>query len=200
MRIPTCLFLFWVVLAAPITEQIFQPGVPTIVAPRPGDVLQGLVQISGSMDETGVVSAELSFTYVDDSTGTWFLIALISQPVINATLAVWDTTVITDGIYVLRLRVVLADGSFRDAIVSGLRVRNYTPVETPTPTARVLEAAPLPTISPTLTLFATPTILPHNPAVLMPGDVSSSILYGGMTAIVIFLIVGIYLWLRRKLS
>jgi hypothetical protein len=200
MRIPTCLFLFWVVLAAPITEQNFQPAVPTIVAPRPGDVLQGLVQITGSMDETGVVSAELAFTYVDDSTGTWFLIAMINQPVITGTLAVWDTTVISDGIYVLRLRVVLADGSFRDAIVSGLRVRNYTPVETPTPTALVEQATPLPTITPTSTPFATPTMLPHNPAALMPGDVSSSILYGGMTAIAIFLIVGIYLWIRRKLS
>ena len=199
MRILACALLFWIVLAAPALRQNALPGDPVIAAPRPGDVLQGFVQIDGSSAVPGFVSADVSFTYTGDSTGTWFLIATNNQPVTADTLATWDTTVITDGEYGLRLRVTLTDGNSRETIVSGLRVRNYTPVETPTPTAIVPEATPLPTITPTSTPYATPTVLPHNPAVLAPRDVSASIFYGGMAAFLIFAIICVYLWLRRKL-
>lgn len=198
MRILAWSSFFAMLLATTVLEQNVQFGDPVIVAPRPGDVLQGVVTIAGSSDVTGFVSAEVSFTYADDPTGTWFLIALNSQPVFNDKLAAWDTTVITDGDYVLRLRIYLTDGSSREALVSGLRVRNYTPVETPTPMALAPEAPPLSTITPTATPFPTPTALPRNPAALAPTDVSASILYGGMAAILTFVIVGIYLWLRRK--
>ena len=197
MRILASSLFFWMVLASPVLVNHARSGDPVIVAPRPGDVLQGVVTISGSSDVNGFVSGEVSFSYADDQTGTWFLIAMNSQPV-SATLATWDTTVITDGNYDLRLRVTLTNGGFRDAIVAGLRVRNYTPVETPTPTAFVPEATPLPTIPSTPTPFPTPTALSHNPATLAPADVSTSFLYGGLAAILIFLIISLYLWLRRK--
>jgi hypothetical protein len=198
MRIIVCALFLGMVLAPPVLRRNAQIGDPVIVAPRPGDVLQGVVSITGSSDVTGFVSAEVSFTYADDPTGTWFLITMNSQPVTNDKLATWDTTVITDGDYVLRLRVYLTDGSFRDISVSSLRVRNYTPVETPTPIPVAPEATPFPTVTPTSTPFPTPTALPRNPATLAPMDVSTSILYGGLTAILIFVIIGIYLWLRRK--
>ena len=198
MRILACSLFFGMVLASSVLARNAQFGDLAIVGPRPGDVLQGVVTIAGSSDVTGFVSAEVSFTYADDPTGTWFLIALNSQQVFNDRLATWDTTVITDGDYVLRLRVYLTDGSSREALVSGLRVRNYTPVETPTPMALAPEAPPLSTITPTATPFPTPTALPRNSATLTPTDVSASILFGGMAAILTFVIVGIYLWLRRK--
>jgi hypothetical protein len=198
MRILACSLFFWVILASPVLAHNTQTGDPVIAVPRPGDVLQGVVTIAGSSDVTGFASAEVAFGYADDPTGTWFLIATSSQPVSNDTLVAWDTTVITDGDYVLRLRVYLTDGSFRETLVSGLRVRNYTPVETPTPTIPAPEATPLPTITPTATPFPTPTALPRNPATLAPMDVSASILYGGLAAILIFVIIGIYLWLQRK--
>jgi len=198
MRILACSLFFGMVLASSVLARNAQFGDPVIVSPRPGDVLQGVVTIAGSSDVTGFVSAEVSFTYADDPTGTWFMIAMNSLPVFNDKLATWDTTVITDGDYVLRLRVYLTDGSSREALVSGLRVRNYTMVETPTPMALAPEATPLSTITPTATPFPTPTALPRNPATLAPTDVSASILYGGLAAISIFVIVSIYLWLRRK--
>ena len=197
MRILASSLFFWMVLASPVLVSHARSGDPVIVAPRPGDVLQGAVTIVGSSDVTGFASAEVSFAFADDPTGTWFLITMNSQPV-GTTLATWDTTVITDGNYVLRLRVTLTDGSLREAIVSGLRVRNYTPVETPTPTAFVPEATPLPTIPSTPTPFPTPTALSHNPATLAPADVSTSFLYGGLAAILTFFIISLYLWLRRK--
>ena len=198
MRILVCSFILWMVLTAPVQAPNAQTGEPVILAPRTGDALQGVVTIAGSSDVAGFVSTEVSFTYTDDTTGTWFLIASSSLPVIESTLATWDTTVITDGNYVLRLRVTLAGGSYRDAFVSDLRVRNYTPVETPTPTAVIPEATPLPTITMTPPPFPTPTELPPNPATLAPRDVSISVLYGGMAAILALLIFGIYVWLRRK--
>jgi len=199
MRILACSLYFWMALTSSVLVRIAQFGDPAIVAPRRGDVLQGVVAISGSNDVAGFVSAEVSFTYADDPTGTWFLIAMNSQPVFNERLATWDTTVITDGDYVLRLRVYLTDGSSREAFISGLRVRNYTPVDSPTPMVLAPEATPHSTITPTATPFPTPTALPRNPAALAPTDVSASILYGGMAAILTFVIIGIYLWLRWKI-
>jgi hypothetical protein len=192
-----CSLFFWMVFTSPVLVRNAKPGDPVIVAPRPGDVLQGVVTIAGSSDVTGFVSAEVSFAFADDPTGTWFPIAMNSQPD-STTLATWDTTVITDGNYDLRLRITLTDGGFLEEIVGGLRVRNYTPVETPTPSAFVPEATPLPTIPSTPTPFPTPTALPRNPASLAPADVSTSFLYGGLATILTFIIISLYLWLRRK--
>jgi hypothetical protein len=222
MRILACSLFLGMVLASPVLARNAQLGDPVIISPRLGDALQGVVSITGSTDVSGFFSAEVSFIYADDPNGVWSLIAMSSQPVFNESMATWDTTVITDGEYGLRLRVYLTDGSSREALVSGLRVRNYTPVEPPTPialapdatristismtatpfptpTALDAELTPLLTITPTATPFPTPTAFPHNPAALAPTDVSASILYGGMAALLIFVIVGIYLWLRRKL-
>ena len=65
--------------------------------------------------------------------GNWFLIQYSYEPVENGTLAVWDTSTIADGNYHLRIKVLLTDGRTRETIVSQLRVRNYTAVETSTP-------------------------------------------------------------------
>jgi hypothetical protein len=167
------------------------------------------VTITGSDDVAGFVSAEISFAYAGDPTGTWFLIGVSEQSVSSDKITTWDTTVITDGNYVLRLRVILADGSFRESTMSGLRVRNYTPIETPTPTATAIiieatpteiipEATPTPTITLTPPPFPTPTMLPTNPATLAPMDIPTSLSYGGLAVIISFLFFGLYLWLRRK--
>jgi hypothetical protein len=147
---------------------------------------------------SGFASAEISFTYADDSTGTWFLIASSDQPVTDGTLTTWDTTILTDGDYVLRLRVSLADGSYQDIVVLGLRVRNYTAAETATPLALSSQVAPTLIFTPTVTLIPTPTSLPQNPAAISVDEVSQSVLYGGVAAIIGFLIFGLYLWQRRK--
>jgi hypothetical protein len=204
-----CVLLFWISLASPIVAQTAQIGDPAILFPRPGDVLQGVVTITGSDDVARFVSAEVAFTYTGDPTGTWFLISVSDQPVSGNKITTWDTTIITDGNYVLRLRVILADGSIQESTISGLRVRNYTPIETPTPTATAIiieatpteiipEATPIPTITLTPPPFPTPTMLPTNPATLSPMDIPTSISYGGLAVIISFLLFGLYLWLRRK--
>lgn len=175
-----------------------QENTPIITAPRPGDALQGVITITGMSQVDGFASAEIAFSYTGDPTGTWFRIATGSQPVQDGILAVWDTTSISDGVYDLRLRVMSADGKTLEAVTSGVRVRNYTPVETATPTAFIPAATPFPTRTATATPYPTPTLLPPNPAVLSSKDVSVGIGYGGLAAVLLFLLLGGYLWLRRK--
>ena len=185
-------------LAAVAVRSVAAQGQPVILSPRQGEVLQGTVTITGSSAETGFLSSEVDFAYAGDTTGTWFLVAAASQPVDSNTLATWDTTTITDGNYNLRLRVYLKDGTHLDAIIPDQRVRNYTPVETPTPAPTAI----LPTLTPTDTLtptpFPTPTPLPVNPAVLTRADISTSLVYGGLGAVILIIILGIYFWLRRN--
>jgi hypothetical protein len=199
MRIIRQPFISVLLLTVPFLAIFHQDSNPAINSPQAGDALQGVVTVVGSSNLSGFASAQLSFSYIDDPTDTWFLIATLSQPVLDQTLVNWDTTSISDGNYTLRLRVILTDGSTHDVLVPGLRVRNYTPVETPTPAPTVPQATPLPTITQTPTLFPTPTLIPQNPAVLATTDVSFSIIYGGSGAILLFIIIAIYLWLRRNL-
>jgi hypothetical protein len=205
MRILANLLFLWITLAPPVPALRIQTRNPVINLPRPGDVIQGVMMITGSDDVAGFVSAEISFAYSGDPTGTWFLISLLDQPVSNNWLATWDTTVITDGNYDLRLRVNLADGSRREITVPSLRVRNYTPIETPTPTPIVptaILATTTPTSLPTITMtpspFPTPTRMPNNPATLTPSNVYTSIIFGGLAVILAFSLIGLYLGLRRK--
>lgn len=191
-------------LAAVLLLAAFHPpgqagaGRVAFSSPLPRQALQGLVTITGSSEVEGFASAEVAFAYAGDPTGTWFLIAAADSPVSEGILAVWDTTAISDGDYVLRLRVRLSDGAFRDAIVPDLRVRNYTPVETPTPAPTAQQATPVPSATPSASPHPTPTPLPPNPAGLTPAGVWAGVFYGGAAAVLLFALIGLYLWLRQK--
>jgi hypothetical protein len=198
MRILACYIMLGMVMTFPELVQRTRAGDPVVLLPRQGDVLQGVVIIYGSTYLNGFVSAEIAFSYADDPTGTWFLISMMNQPVFNDRLVLWDTTVITDGDYVLRLRVYMTDGNYRDTFALGLRVRNYTIVEAVPPNVLAADATPLLTNLPMASPFPTPTSLPHNPAALTPTDVALSIVHGGMAAILILVTIGAYLWFRRN--
>src|SRR4030042_555849 len=103
-----------------------------IVDPQPGQALQGVVAIMGRTSLSGFRSAEILFGYSNDPSQTWFFIAESTTPVDAGLLAEWDTSTLTDGNYTLRLVVNRTDGSRVVVIVPGLRVRNYSPVETST--------------------------------------------------------------------
>jgi hypothetical protein len=188
--------LAWSLRAEPVSAQVPSSQV-SIRSPQAGEALQGQVMITGNSDIAGFVSTEVSFSYANDPTGTWFLIAASNQPMAQGTLAVWDTTTITDGLYTLRLRVMLADGNFLDAIVPDLRVRNYTPVETDTSTIAPLQTTPIPNATSTATPFPTPTALPPNPAALSPSSIYASLGYGAFIVAALFLLYGLYARLRR---
>ena len=80
-----------------------------ITAPTPDELLRGQATITGAINFPSFLSAQLEFAYASNPTNTWFPIQTFSAPLNDPTLAVWDTTLITDGDYVLRLRVNFED-------------------------------------------------------------------------------------------
>jgi len=187
-----------------------------ITAPASGDVLQGLVNVTGTSAVDGFFASELSFAYASDPTSTWFPIYSTDQPVTEGLLAAWDTNLVTDGDYDLRLRVTLQDGTILETLVTGLRVRNRTPTETATlaptfspgpadtPVPSPLPPTPMP--APTLALsevegathYPTPTPLPPNPAAVTPTEIYSFLGRGILLALLTFVVFGIFLRLRRN--
>jgi hypothetical protein len=211
MRRASALLILTMILfrpSMPVSSEM-QPAV-AVTSPQAGEVLQGVVIVTGTSAVDGFVSAEISFTYSGEPTGIWFPISIAVQPITDGTLAVWDTTSITDGNYTLRLRVTQSDGTILEALVPDLRVRNYTPIETSTPTVApsvtptlLPTSTPiLPTLTatlvPTATPLPTPTALPENPATLLSTEIGKSVLYGGSTALLFFLFLAVYARLRRK--
>lgn len=202
-----CIFLLLFLLAFPYPVNAQEEAPLAISSPSEGEIIQGLVIISGSVSVLGFSSYELSFSYENDPTQTWFVLATGSQPVIGGELGAWDTTTLTDGDYRLRLQVSLLDGSVRETVVSGLRLRNYTavPTSTPTstataivqfaaPTAQIIAPAPATATS----SLPTPTPLPPNPASLQSASISGALGRGAVLALLLFLGFGLLLRLRRE--
>lgn len=176
-----------------------------ITSPAADAVLRGQVTISGRLDLVSFLSARLEFAYASDPTDTWFPIQTFSQPVLDSTLASWDTTSITDGSYILRLRVTLEDGTVQEATVP-VQIGNdalptATPELTPTPDAEtaslptpfLLAASPTPTEAPR----PTPTALPPNPAALEQNEVYGSLGRGALVILGLFALAGLIIRVRR---
>jgi hypothetical protein len=183
-----------------------------IEAPSAGQAVQGSVVIRGNTVSDGFQSFEVDFSYSNDPTNTWFLIQESTTPVQDDILAVWDTTTITDGEYSLRLLVAMINGTMNEVVISGVRVRNYSPIETETPNPiqplvthapgePVGSSAPLSTLAPTLTAFpSTPTPLPTNPAEISSSQMIFTLGKGAGITIGIFAVLGVYLGLRAMLK
>ena len=200
---------------------LVQQAAPAITAPLTGQTVAGQISIFGTADAPNFASAELAFAYASDPTETWFALQTFTQPVQASALATWDTSLLTDGDYSLRLRIFLQDGTSQDVTVTDLHVNNSvappTAMVTPTqlPTATVT-ASPLPTDEtfatpstlstpfPTETPVAVstsapqPTPLPANPAALTPDSIYSNLGRGALLALILFLVLGIFLRLRHN--
>jgi hypothetical protein len=177
-----------------------------ITFPASGDILSGQVTVTGRTDVPGFVSSQLDFSYASNPTDTWFALQASTQPAADAALTVWDTSRISDGEYILRLRVFAEDGSFQEVTLP-VRIQNDTPIPTPTP---VLTSAPdrldagLPTPflvaaspTPTSTPHPTPTPLPTNPVTLNRPAVYASLGRGALVILGLFALVGLILRFRR---
>ena len=174
-------------------------------SPQEGDALRGQVNIIGSTNDPNFLSAQLDFSYASAPVETWFPIQTLSQPVFDSPLYTWDTTSITDGSYILRLRVFLGDGTFSEVRVP-ITVQNdarptASPASTSTPeevavlvpTPFLLAASPTPTELPR----ATPTSLPPNPVSVDQIKVFASFGRGALVILGMFALAGILLRIRR---
>jgi hypothetical protein len=174
--------------APPAAAALQVPGFAELTAPQPGEVVTGLVTLSGTADHPAFSRFEIQFAYAADTTDTWFSIGEpVDTPVIDGRLAVWDTAGITDGDYSLRLLVWLQDGRSLEAVVPDIHVRNYTVVPTAepvlaggTPPAAAV-AAPTAGIEATTTPKVTPAAPPSAPpSPFWAGAVVSLALLGGV--------------------
>jgi hypothetical protein len=176
-----------------------------ITSPAANEALRGQVTVTGTLDVVTFASAQLDFAYADNPTNTWFIIQTFSQPVFDATLAVWDTTSVTDGAYVLRLRVNYEDGTFEqvtipiqignDAVPTPTLAPTATPEEITVlaPTPFLLAASPTPTDQPR----PTPTALPSNPVSLEQNEIYASLGRGALVILGLFALAGLILRVRR---
>ena len=176
-----------------------------INSPAPDEILRNQVTVTGKVDVPSFVSAQLDFAYASNPTNTWFTIQTFSQPFTDSTLAVWDTTSITDGDYVLRLQVNFEDGTFQEVTVP-IKIGNdvlptptFEPTITPEPesvlipTSFLLAASPTPTDLPR----PTPTALPANPASLGKNQIYASLGRGALVILGLFALAGIIIRVRR---
>ena len=103
-----------------------------ITSPASGEILRGEITIIGSTDVPNFASAQLDFKYASDDGDSWFPLAALSQPALDSPLYLWNTASITDGDYILRLRVTLTDGTFHEATVP-ITIQNDAPILTQLP-------------------------------------------------------------------
>jgi hypothetical protein len=187
-----------------------------IIAPLAGEILRGEITITGTTDIENFLFARLDFTYASNpqspdalsGAGNWFTIQTVSQPVLSSALAIWNTASISDGDYILRLRVNLTDGTFQEVTVP-VKVQNDTPISTPTlelatatpdsitvqiPTPFLLAASPTPTEVPR----PTPTSFPTNPVSLNQNEILISLGRGALVIIGLFIFAGLIIRVRRS--
>lgn len=177
----------------------------TITSPAPDELLRGQVTITGGVNVPSFLSAQLDFAYASNPTNTWFNIQAFSQLPADSTLAVWDTTSITDGDYILRLHVNLQDGTVQEVIVP-VKIGNDvlpTPTAEPTPTPKpetvliptpfLIAASPTPTDLPR----PTPTALPTNPISLGQNQIYMSLGRGALVILGLFALAGLMVRVRR---
>jgi len=137
------------VLAAPQSAPQQQgQDIAQITSPTDGQNIAGLVTISGSADHPEFARWELAYGPDPNPNDGWQPFTEGNQPVLNGTIGTWNTGVVADGGYMLRLRVIRKDSNYSEAFVRGLQVSNSAPIGTPT---SIPPAATFPAEQPTFT-------------------------------------------------
>lgn len=204
--LPGSLFLAVLFLAASTSgRSAAQDILVAVYAPLPGEAVQGQVPVDVGIQAPGYSGIELEFSYTGQGDMGWFLIAESDQVPFDGILAQWDTTQISDGEYDMRLVVLAVNAEPIIYTVTGLRVRNYSPIETETPTPILPtetlnpgQSTPEPSPSPT-SLAPTVTPLPTNPAVFTNSQFIGSLTLGGGIILLVFISFGLYLGLRNAI-
>jgi hypothetical protein len=171
------------------------PGFAEITSPRDGEALVGIITIEGSANHPSFSTYNLAFAYEPNPSDTWFpIVASVTTPVPKGKLGLWDTTRITDGTYQLRLQVHLRNGTTLEAVIHGVRIRNFTSIETetPGPVSVMVTETPLP---PTIT----PTATPVPPVPVGSVRVLRALAWGAASGVLALLALGFYLAARRNL-
>jgi hypothetical protein len=192
-----------------------------ITSPRDRASVRGLVPIEGSATHPQFQKYEIHYGPEPNPGDQWTPIqgSPFTVPVVQGRLGLWDTTIIPDGVYSLRLRVVRLDGNYEEYFVRGIQVSNTVPTDTPTPEATPTAAAPTETPAPTATIVISvptaesPTPRPTNtPLPTAPPtetaeasdlpfqNVSDAACWGVGATVVIFGAIGLFFTLKTGLA
>jgi hypothetical protein len=156
-------------LAEPPARPLGQEALAKLDSPLTNSFVQGNVQVKGSAAHPQFDFYKVEFGPGESPSDDQMAIvgAIHEQQVTGGLLETWDTTVIPDGTYTLRLRVVDVTGNYQEDWVRRLSVNNTSPTPTTTP-----EATPAPvflaaTSTPT-NIAPTPTIVVEQPFLNQP--------------------------------
>jgi len=201
--------------AAPTRQE--SEGTAEITLPQQGETVRGVVLIVGTALHPDFNNYTLEFGFDPNVDQQWFPVQdPVAQQVQDGPLAEWDTTVVADGTYQLRLRVVRNDGQTDEFTVTGITVSNAVPTQPPTVVPSVTPSStvgvPTPGPSPTPLIQQPPTSTPRptatpggptltptpNPApVLSERQIRGAVCRGVGLTLFVFILVGVYAALRR---
>lgn len=214
-------WLVGVLLAALPVRGAWAQATGQITSPRDRAAVRGLVPIEGSATHPQFQKYEIHYGPEPNPGDQWTPVqgSPFTVPVVQGRLGLWDTTIIPDGLYSLRLRVVRLDGNYEEYFVRSIQVSNTRPTETPTPRATPTLAAPTDTPEPTPTVVIAvptvlsptpkptstplPTALPTNtpePLDLPFQNVSSAACWGVGATAAVFLGIGLFFALKSSLA
>jgi hypothetical protein len=188
-----------------------------ITSPQDRDVVRGLLVIKGTATHPNFWKYEVHYAPEPNPTDQWQLMGLHEVQVTDGRLETWDTSLVPDGTYSLRLRVVRADGNYDEYYVRQISVVNAQPTETPTTTPTPpATRTPLPP-TPTVIIEQPPTSTPRPTSTPAPAGVTpeaeaetglnitaqglgKALLYGAGGAMGLFLLMAIIIIMRRLIS
>jgi hypothetical protein len=190
----TILSIAWSLPLSPVDEI---NGI-AITAPKPNESIRGNFAISGSTEISGFSGFELSFAYNSTEKTTWFPIAVSTSRVKDGILAYWNTESITDGMYQLRLRVILNDGNILEELITPVIIQNDTPVASISPLEVGTAGYLLVTEGATVTPAPTATKIAENPIIISNGKMETGLVFGVSGVIILVLSGMIYSRLRKQ--
>lgn len=222
-RTAITLILGLLLLAAPLGQVVHSQSLGQITSPRDRAAVRGLVPVEGSATHPQFQKYEIHFGPEPNPGDQWTPIAgsPFTVPVVQGRLGLWDTTIIPDGIYSLRLRIVRLDGNYDEYIVRGIQVLNsQQPTNTPAPQVTPTSAAPTDTPAPTATIVIgvptvasptpkptstpLPTALPSDtpePPVNLPfANISDAACWGAGAALAVFVGIGLFFALKGAVA
>jgi len=194
-----------------------------ITTPAPGDTVRGTVTIEGSATIGDFQFYKVEYSTADQPEFWRAVSTTYRQPVIDGVLDRWNTTVLPDGIYHLRLTAVDIRGQeVCHFFVRNLKVANQEPTATPTPVAPPTLPGPSPTatrpatatpaVSPTPTATAAPILPTRQPQIPLLSELRETarqafdverlrdaFLLGAATTTALFVFIGALSLIRRLL-
>ncbi|HYO87831.1 MAG TPA: PKD domain-containing protein, partial [Candidatus Limnocylindrales bacterium] len=139
-QVPTAIFPTSIIRPTAILPPTAQP-LPiriVIVSPTPGSIIAGSISVFGSAVAPNFLQYQLEYGPEPNTGNLWYPADSVRfAPVQNGLLGQWNTSPLNDGVYTLRLRVFLRDGTVLTTSVNGLQVRNARPTPQPTATSAI---------------------------------------------------------------